>query len=65
MDGTLMAVYIGILCAAMLVLLAWLIIQLVLEFRRKNKFDGKDIVELDGKYYRVVPLTGDVKSTSG
>ena len=59
MDGTLMAVYIGILCAAMLVLLAWLIIQLVLEFRRKNKFDGKDIVELDGKYYRVVPLTGD------
>lgn len=58
MNETLMAVYIGILCAAMVVLLAWFVIQLVLEFRRKNRGDDKNIVQLDGRYYRVVPLSG-------
>lgn len=61
MDRTLLAVYIGIMCAAMLVLLVWLIIHVVRQIRDKNKRDP-GIVEVEGRYYRLVSVDGELAS---
>lgn len=56
MDSTLVAVYVGILCAVMAAVLIWLIVQLVFQIKNRNKDKEKDVVELDGSLYRVVPI---------
>ena len=57
MNSTLVAVYIGILCAAMLVLLVWLIVQLVRQFKGKGAENA--VIKLDGSYYELKPIGED------
>lgn len=54
MDPTLLAVYIGILCAAMVVLLVWMVVSLVRLFKKGKK--DELVAEIDGKLYRLVPV---------
>lgn len=57
------AVYLGILCAVMLVLLAWLIVQLVRSVRGKN--DDQNVIRLQGTDYRIVPVDRGQKQGPG
>lgn len=59
MDRTLLAVYIGIMCAVMLGLLVWLIMQLVRQIRGKEGGSGGDVVQIDGGYYRLTKVGGE------
>lgn len=57
MNETLVAVYLGILCAVMLTLLIWLIVTAVKRARRGVPGNGT-VIEIDGKEYYIAALDG-------